>query len=383
MADPTVLPPQFAGRYPGAPLPVPPPVVPSQFVSRLPTGAPGTTSGAIPAFQPVQLAAPAVPAGMPIDTAALNAATQGAPLQAVTPTAPAPAATTNAVTPVAATPSPTIGADGQWNVPPLPLNMQGAGDGASGGVALPTDVASTAAGAGAGAGGTRAMPADPTLFDPFNQQGGASPAGGIAPAGGSPGTAGPGGRLIDPDAAQGRGYDRMLAYQQASINNLLSAFSRSDGLAATKHALAAAIGVNDFGQVAGQGANALNQSTAGIIESQQSADATVQAEKIRAQQQQYATDATREVGDVGTEANVPGFPQLGTHPVRGVIVRDTQGRATGASIPFKAVGGAVQGPQGTEAPTLSQYMSANKLLNPGVTDEELTARYNARFRKGQ
>jgi hypothetical protein len=83
-----------------------------------------------------------------------------------------------------------------------------------------------------------------------------------------------GGQLIDPSGAIQNGYNQQLAYQQASIANLLAAFRSSDGLAATKHALAAAVGINNFGQVQGQGADVMNQGIAGITGAGINADAS-------------------------------------------------------------------------------------------------------------
>ncbi|WP_396328495.1 hypothetical protein [Burkholderia anthina] len=102
---------------------------------------------------------------------------------------------------------------------------------------------------------------DHTLFDPFGRGDGTVGSGmGAMPGGGAM----VGGKFVDPRDAIAYGYQQQLAYQRQSIANLMGAFQRSDGLAATKHALAATIGANNFAGVQGQGVDALNSAIAGI-----------------------------------------------------------------------------------------------------------------------
>lgn len=390
MADPTTgLPPQFNGRYPGAPLPVPVPVAPSQFVPRYATSAPGTTSGAIPTFTPASQ--PAAPLGQPIDTARLNSFTQGAPV--ASPLQAAAAAATPAAQSTGTSGLPGTGdanSTGVWNVPPLPANMGGVSGPT---VGLPPMTGNGAGGVAAGTGAVGAPDTstwqgyaqqDRTLFDPFGGGGGGM---GNVPLSSLPGGgAMHNGQFVDPRDAIAYGYQQQLAYQMASMRNLNAmAGSGGDlGFHARIGALAQAIGVNNFGQAQGQGADSLNQSGAGVAEADTQAAAQENVEATRAASERYAIDAGKETGEVGTELNVPGQPLYGVHPVMGVIQRDANGRATGTSIPFAPLGAATTQPGGgMGTPTLPQYLSAARALNPGRSDDDLKAQYNAKYHKGQ
>jgi hypothetical protein len=363
MADPTQgLPPQFVGRYPGAPIPVAAPPAVSQFVPRYSTSAPGTTSGAVPVYQPAPAApaAPAAPIGQPIDTAMLNANTQGAP---VVP-APQPTVIGNA--------APAANADG--SPPPLPPNMTGQ----NGTTAMPTGPVPGPSPAAAPAlppantwAGFAAR--DNTLFDPFGNGGGGSSLANL-PGGGSIVN----GHFADPRDAIAYGYQQQLAYQQASMANLMRfAGSGSDlGYHARVSALAQAIGLNNFGQMQGMGADALNQSIAGETEAQTNAAASEQVENTRAAAERYATDAGKDVGVVGEVPNVPGMPMMGTHPIYGVRERGADGNYTGRVIPFQQTGAAAApGSPGGDLPTIDQYVATNRALNPGMTDDQLKQKY--------
>lgn len=84
-----------------------------------------------------------------------------------------------------------------------------------------------------------------------------------------------GGRFVNPSDAIATGYAQQLAYQQASLSNLLDAFRNSDGLAATKHALATAVGLNNFGSVQGQGINTVNSALGNIAAAGAGANASM------------------------------------------------------------------------------------------------------------
>jgi hypothetical protein len=362
MADPTTgLPPQFVGRYPGAPLPVPAPVAPSQYLPRFDTNARGTTSGAIPTFTPA-VAPPAAPIGQPIDTAALVRATQGAPVQ---PTVPAAAASTapttpatpsvNAVTPLPGTDDPN--STGPVNVPPLPANMGGQVGPATAAVNLPT----LTGGVGGAAGGTSAAGGgggDPTLWDPFNQSNGGNVPLSSLPGGGTIVN----GHFADPRDAIAYGFQQQLAYQMASMRNLNAMAGNGGdlGFHARAAMLAAAVGQNNFGQVQGQGADSLNQAIAGETEAQTNATAQETVENTRKEAEEYGVDNTPRPISQHTGYNAYGMP-TGSDTLYG-----TSG--AGAVTPVAAPGNGVK-------PTLENFLTRARAANPGVSDDTLKAYY--------
>lgn len=72
--------------------------------------------------------------------------------------------------------------------------------------------------------------------------------------------------LVDPSSAIDRGYAQQLAYQRASLNNIMNAAGEGDSRNYSFRLahLVGALGQNNFGQVQGQGADALNTATAGV-----------------------------------------------------------------------------------------------------------------------
>jgi hypothetical protein len=72
--------------------------------------------------------------------------------------------------------------------------------------------------------------------------------------------------LINPGGAIQAGYEQQLQYQQAALNNIMNAAGQGDSRNYSFRLahLVGAMGNNNFGQVQGQGADALNQAIAGV-----------------------------------------------------------------------------------------------------------------------
>lgn len=260
----------------------------------------------LPAFN-YQPAAPAVPAAAPAPAPTVE-----------TPTAPAtPPVNSQGTTPVA---RPAVRA-------PRPA-------------AAPAAVAPAVAPAVAGGLDLGLAPNSETYNDQGQVVGSRGPAGlptGSLPfAGAAPGGT-VGGRFVDPSNAIALGYAMQLAYQQQSIDNLLGAFRRSDGLAATKRALAATIGQNNFGAVQGQGTNTINSALGSIGAAGAGAGGTVEAARIHeegatarndatlAQQNEQFLDTPRPTGTEPSTVNIGGTnlpgPALTTYstPRQGLV----------------------------------------------------------------
>lgn len=256
MADVTQgLPPLFAGRYAGAPFPPPqppaPPPPPPVFVPRYSTAAPGTTSGALPTFQPA--APPPAVSAQPIDTAALNASTGPAITPANAASVPAAPAPTAQATPAAPA------------FQPLPPTAVG------------TAVASL-----------------PAYTAPQN------------------------GNFTDPGAAIKTGYRQQLDYQQSALSNIMDAAraGNPNNYSFRLAHLVGAMGNNNFGQVQGQGADALNQSIAGVSSAGINANAQIYGadQGVAARQAETGERATEFAGtprEVGNDVtyNQFGLPQ--------------------------------------------------------------------------
>jgi hypothetical protein len=131
------------------------------------------------------------------------------------------------------------------------------------------------------------------------------------------------GRFVNPSDAIANGYAQQLAYQRASIANLLDAFSRSDGLAATKAALAHTIGLNNFGSVQGQGVNTINSAIGGIAAAGQGAGAAMYNAELG------LAGRLAEIGEQHYQA------ETGSIPVGTTLQRDP---ATGLSVPVTVYG---------------------------------------------
>ena len=323
MADPNY----FVGRYPGAPLAVAPPQAPNQYLPRFDTNAHGATvplqGQQVPLVAPGVAAVPAAaPVAAPVQANALMPATGpgGVPVMVPQPGAPI-APTLRAASLVANLPSydgprtnalqpaPTAAAsgNGQVNLPPL----------IGGEIPLP--------------GG---QPGDEsTDFSPQVAAGaGAVP---VGPAGGGGGNA-----LVPPGAAIQTGYEQQLNYQRAALQAIMEAArAGSPGNYSFRLAhLVGAMGNNNFGQVQGQGADALNQANASIQTAGTYADATRfgataqlqgREEEIGEQASQFA-QTPREVGNEVTY-NAYGMPQ-GSHTTFAVPGGMANGRAAAPTI---------------------------------------------------
>jgi hypothetical protein len=259
-------------------IPQPQPVNPRMMGTADPTaGFPNFTNGtgAPVGFSPAALpAAPAAPAATP---AAALGQTPGLPLT------PAPAATDKARAFVAGlptldaatsnllngTPPPANGAqppiydrngNEQVNLPPLPPELAENGGGPAS-VGLPTDAGPDAPQANDGM--WRIPSTGPNLSS--------------LPGGGAIAN----GRFVDPRDAIEYGYQQQLAYQQASMRNLVAMGGNGGawGYHARMAALAATVGQNNFGQVQGQGVDALNAANAGFGSAQVAAGASNYAQQ--------------------------------------------------------------------------------------------------------
>lgn len=238
---------------PQAPVPVQPPVVvpPSGFVARGPTpyGVPGQVP---PAMQPpAQAVGQATPANQPLDTAALNAATQGAPAQ------------------TAAQPVPDVSAAQQTQGTPTHVAIQPA--------TIPTFGGAPASG-----------------VDVYRGMNG--------PAAGGSGQVG---AFRDPSGAISAGFQAQQAYGDHFMNqaldyinggaNIWEQATRGRAIGNILHAVA---GQNNQGAVQGQGADALNQSIAGLSGASLGAQASMyganmgyNANADRVGEQRYQTNA--------------------------------------------------------------------------------------------
>ena len=160
------------------------------------------------------------------------------------------------------------------------------------------------------------------------------------------------GRYVDPRDAIAEGCNQQLAYQQASISNLLNAFQHSDGLAATKHALAQAIGLNNFASVQGQGTNTINSAIGNVAAAGTGAGAAMYGANLNS-----LTNATR-LGFEEQQAQTTPV-QIGAEPM-GITSKD------GTFIPTMALPTYGMRGQGGAAPTPINPMGARTSLPPGL-----------------
>lgn len=352
MADPTY----FVGRYPGAAIPAAPVAPPSQFVPRFDTNAHGLTqaiSGAgavsgVPAPKPIvtpdavpMMAATGingvpvqVPAIVPASTGPISTATAArqanflanAPNYVPAPAASAPAGAAPALPPVY-----NASGNEQVNLPPLP-------DG---------------------------MPGDDSVATPAQVAGVSSVSGGGAVSAGS--------RLVDPSAAIKTGYDQQLAYLHSALQEIMGAArAGSPGNYSFRLGhLVGAMGQNNFGQVQGQGADALNAATAGIQQSENYAGAS-----------RYGADSTL-LGNMNTNATAGDIAANTPHPVSQHTGYNQYGMPTGSDTIYGTPGHGAVTPIATPGngvvPTLENFLSRARASNPGMTDEQLTTYYRQKY----
>lgn len=180
----------------------------------------------------------------------------------------------NAVQPVApaAAPGPAFS--------PSPERLARAGVGATGGQAGTDPYAGTPGGVGG------SVPPLPPL--PGYVGAGGADAGSVAPlpaySGGGAGGGGVGGGLTNPSAAIATGLAQQLSYQRQALGNIMSAASQGDSRNYSFRLghLVGAMGNNNFGQVQGQGADALNQATASEADAGMMSAANIYATQGRA-----------------------------------------------------------------------------------------------------
>lgn len=364
---PATLPPHFVGRYPGAPLPAPlPPAPPGQFVPRFDTNAAAYRSvvGSLPVAAAVP-AGPAAPGATSLAAPGQNGMVAmdraGAPVVVPAPTA-APNPSANALNlvnslptyqrPAAGDVSPT---PGQGN--PLPVAMRG--DGGEGSVGLPEGPAP----------GDNGYPAGivPQALAGAPDVGGAGSAGSGARVAGN---------LIDPASAIGRGLNQQLAYQKAALANILDAARAGDprNFSFRLAHLVGAMGSNDFGQVQGQGVNAMNQALGNIA----SAGEYAAAQRYGAEQALYGHLA--ETGERQYEAatsSIPTGTTVGVDPVTHMAVPLTTYSQRAAQV------GGMPTPYNPQPPiakpSLEQFLAGARARNPGVSDAELKAYYQKQY----